>query len=175
MGAAFGNAENFGDFGQFQSGIEAQFHQLGGFFILLFQCFQCFVYGNELIRFHLHGDVGTVEINPLPIAAAFEGVALAGALDEDAPHRFCGCPEEVPAVVPCLQRGIDQPDIGLVHQRRGLQSLVLPGGFLAHAGARQHAEFLVDERQEFFRGAWIGLRFERVQNAGDIVFRVHLR
>jgi hypothetical protein len=40
---------------------------------------------------------------------------LAGALDEDAPHRLGRRTEEVAPAVPMLRSGTDQPQPGLVH------------------------------------------------------------
>ncbi len=48
---------------------------------------------------------------------------------------------------------INQPQVGFVDQRRGLQSMAWT--FAAHIGLGQAMQFLVNERSQFFQGGLI--------------------
>jgi len=52
-----------------------------------------------------------------------------------------------------LLLGTDEFQVSIVHQGRSLQRLARI--LLSHLGGRQFAQFVVDERQEFIRGALI--------------------
>ncbi len=57
-------------------------------------------------------------------------------IDEDGAHRLRGHPEEVSAAFPVGALQIDQPQVGLVNQRGGLQCMVR---LLAFHGPRGEA------------------------------------
>jgi hypothetical protein len=62
------------------------------------------------------------------------------------PHRFRGGRKEVPAAVPCLSPWhINQPQIGLMHQRGGLQRL--PRILMSEPGRSQLPQLLVNQRE----------------------------
>jgi hypothetical protein len=71
---------------------------------------------------------------------------MAGALHEDAPHRFRRRREEMPAVLPLLSLLADEPQIGFVNQGRGLKGLVRR--FMSHPPRSELAQFFVNEREQ---------------------------
>ena len=82
---------------------------------------------------------------PLPLLAT-------DLFNEDAPHGLGGGREEMPPRIPMLHAvNIDQAQVRLVHQGRGLQRL--GAALLGHVRTGQLPQLLVDQRQEFPRGA----------------------
>ena len=77
---------------------------------------------------------------------ALGGGLTAGVVDEDAAHQARGDAVEVRAALPVDLRGVDQPQIGFVDQRGGLEGMVAV--FLAQITARELAQFLVHQRHE---------------------------
>ena len=76
-----------------------------------------------------------------------EPLLAASRLDKDPAHRFGRRGEEVSAVLPALViRGADEPQVGLVHQRRGLERLA--GLLPRQALSGQLPQLVVDQRQE---------------------------
>ena len=70
------------------------------------------------------GELGLVEIDPPPAAAALLPALAAGALDQDAAHGLGRGGEEVAAAVPVPGLlGVDQPEVRLVDQGGGLERL----------------------------------------------------
>ena len=65
---------------------------------------------------------------------------------------------------------IDQPDVNLVNQRRGLQGLARL--FLGHLLSGQAAEFLIDQRQKLLGRLWVALLDGR-KDSGDLVHRMY--
>jgi hypothetical protein len=94
----------------------------------------------------------------------------AGILDEDTAHGLGGGEEEVAAAGPGpgLFR-VNQPQIGLMDQGRGLERL--PGLFLGQLLGSQLAQFLVDQGQEFPGGGRVA-SFDGGQDAGNLTHRV---
>ncbi len=80
------------------------------------------------------------------IAAAFELVPRAGDVHQDAPHQLRGHGEEVRAVLPPHAARIDQAQIGLVDERRGLQRVA--GTLSRHVAMREPVEFVVHQRHQ---------------------------
>jgi hypothetical protein len=66
-------------------------------------------------------------------------------VEQDAPHRFSRCGEEVASALPAGVPLPDQPQVRLVDQGRGLERL--PGLLLGHPLGSQLAQLLVDQRQ----------------------------
>ena len=65
-----------------------------------------------------------VELDPLPVAAVLQASLAAGLVDQDAAHRLGRGGEEVAPAVPVLGLvHVDQPEIRLVDQGRGLERL----------------------------------------------------
>ena len=79
------------------------------------------------------------------VATALEPLVLAGLLNEDSPHGLSHRGEELTSTIPTLRLlGIDEPDVGLMHQRRGLQRL--PRLFFPQLLGGQLAQLVVDRR-----------------------------
>src|SRR5262249_1336518 len=71
------------------------------------------------------GSLDVLEMDPAQAASVLLGLLAAGVLDEDPPHGRGGGGEEVIAATPA-PRGwarTDEPDVGLVHERRSLEGL----------------------------------------------------
>jgi hypothetical protein len=87
----------------------------------------------------------------------------------NAAHGLGGRCEEITSAVPALGPfGIDQPQIRLVDERRGLQCL--PGLLVRQFLRGQLAEFVVDERQQLLRRVGIA-PLNRRQNLRDVRHR----
>ena len=81
-----------------------------------------------------------------------------GILDKDSPHRLGRGAKEVSTAVPMLSLlDIHEPDIGLMHQRRGLQRLTR--FLLSQLGGGQLPQLLIHQRQELFGGTRVA-RFD---------------
>src|SRR5437867_2549960 len=65
----------------------------------------------------------------------------AGEIDKDAAHQGSGDGEEVGSVPQRHMVGINQPEVGLVDQRRGLQRMARP--FACHVAVREPAKLIV--------------------------------
>jgi hypothetical protein len=83
---------------------------------------------------------------PNGVAAAFVGSAGAGGIDEHPPHEPRRHGQEVRPVLPVHLPDVHQPQIGLVHERRGLQAL--RGSLVAQTPARNLAQLVVHERHQ---------------------------
>ena len=83
--------------------------------------------------------------HPVEAAPPLLRAARARPLDQDLPHRPRGDPDEVAFVVPRRAR-TRQPEVGLVHERRGLKGLARP--LAAHEGPRQAPQLVVHLRRQ---------------------------
>jgi hypothetical protein len=73
---------------------------------------------------------------------------------QNAPHRFGGCREEMLAATEVLRViGIHEPNVRLVHQRRGLKSLTRL--LVPQSRGGKLAKFIVHQRQKLFSGSRI--------------------
>lgn len=98
------------------------------------------------------GDCPRDQLPPAQIATVFGSLLLSSDLDQDSPHGLRGGGKEMPPAVPMMGLfHVDQADVRVVDQGRGLQSLV--GGLLGHFGGGQLAEFVVDQGQKLPGGA----------------------
>jgi hypothetical protein len=70
-------------------------------------------------------------------------------LNQNPTHRLRRCRKKMPATVPRLRSPSNQPQIGLVHQRRCLQRLAPL--FLRHPISGQRTQLIVNERDELLR------------------------
>jgi hypothetical protein len=82
---------------------------------------------------------------PHPVAAFLRRVSPR-VVDEDTPHHLCGDREEVAPAVEVHLALIDEAQVGLVHQRGGLEGVV--GTLVPQLPCRDPAELQVDEGQE---------------------------
>ena len=85
---------------------------------------------------------------------------------EDAPHQPRGHREEVGPVLPVDVLDVDQPEVGLVHQRRGLQAV--PAALARQAAPRDPAQFIVYERNQLVEGGLIAFP-PCEEQSGDLV------
>ena len=74
---------------------------------------------------------------------------------QDAAHQPRGHREEVRAVLPRHVVRIDQPQIGLVDERRRLEAV--PDALAGHAAPRDLVELVMDERNQLLEGGFIAL------------------
>ena len=103
--------------------------------------------GEHLVWFGRGRELIFAEFPPLEATTSFQRLLAARALDQDPPHRLGRGGEEVP---PTGRRpsaiAIDQAQIGLVHQRRGLKRLARC--FAGHHPRRQLTQLVVDQWQQ---------------------------
>src|SRR4051812_27446774 len=88
------------------------------------------------------------------------------ALNQNPPHGLRRRAEEVRTILELplsVITGKTKPR--LMHERSRLQRVT--GRFRHHFARRELAQLLIDERQQFFRRAWVAL-FYPLQNDGDV-------
>ena len=85
-------------------------------------------------------------------------------IDQDAPHQLRRDGEKVRAALPPHTAGIDQAEVGLVDQRRGLE--LVAGPLAGHVAMRQLMQFVLDERHQLRQGVFISCipRQEELRN-----------
>jgi len=101
--------------------------------VVLFRGSEGPVQRDQIVRGWAGQDTVFLERDTMPVAAATGLLLSPRALDENPPHGLGGGSEEVTAAVPLLRpRLVDEPDVRLVDQRRGLERLagLLLGQFL---------------------------------------------
>ena len=99
------------------------------------QAIEGLVEGDELVIGGRGREAVGIEFLPVSVAAALDGLAAAGLLDEDAPDRLGRGGEEMAFSLESLVA--DQPEECLVHQRRRVERLPgLLAGELAAASLR---------------------------------------
>jgi hypothetical protein len=110
----------------------------------------------------------------LGAGAALFGNAIARVVDEDAAHHHRGEPDELRAVGPVDLPLVDQPQVGFVHQRGGLQGV--PGPLLTQVAARQSPQFVVDDRKQLVERSLIAAAplDQQLRHAGRWTLLRHL-
>ena len=94
------------------------------------------------------------QIDLLLATTALDSLFSARILHQYPPHRLRRSRKEVPPAVPLLNLlHIHQPQVRLVHQRRGLQRLARL--LVGQLGGGQFAQLLVDQRQQLLRSGWV--------------------
>ena len=88
-----------------------------------------------------------VEIDPIPPAAPLQPAAVAGVVDQHAPHRLGRGGEEVRLAVEVLVP--DQPQVSLMNQGGGVEGV--PGFLRGHPRGRELPQLVVDEREQVGR------------------------
>ena len=150
-----------------KAGKEAELGHLRRFGIFAGQDRQRLVEVEDGVRIGLGDRLGLREVQALRSPPCFIGLLAAGVVDEDAAHGLGGGGEEMAAAVPVRAPvAADQPQVGFVDQRRGLQRL--PGLLLGQPLRGQLAQFVVDQRQELLRGVRVAL-LDGGQDAGDVI------
>jgi hypothetical protein len=82
--------------------------------------------------------------------AALRGGVLARVVDEDLAHQLRGDAEKVGAALPARPALVDQTQVSLIDERRGLQRV--PGPLAAQVAVRQLMQLTLDERQQTVEG-----------------------
>ena len=88
--------------------------------------------------------MGLIEGDRLAATMTFVGGAAAGLVDEHAAHLAGGDDIKVAPGIP-IDVGVDQPQIGLVHQLGGLEGAA---AFIAQVGAGQPVQVVIDQRRQ---------------------------
>ena len=70
--------------------------------------------------------------------------------DQDAPHDARCHGQEVSPILPLHALDFDEPEVGLVHERRGLNSLA--GALVPHGALRDALQLFVNERNKLVQG-----------------------
>jgi hypothetical protein len=86
---------------------------------------------------------------PRSAAAPLEIRARAREIDQDAPHQLRRHREEMRAILPPHLARINQPQIGLVDQRRGLQRVARL--LAVHVVSGQSAQLFINQRHELLQ------------------------
>jgi hypothetical protein len=89
----------------------------------------------------------------------------AGDIDQDAPHQPRRHRQKVGAVLPVHLSDVDQPQIRLVDERRGLQGLA--GSLAREASLRDSPQLTVHERHQGIEGGFVTLP-PRQEKRGDL-------
>jgi hypothetical protein len=101
------------------------------------------------------------------LPAVAQAALAAGLIDQDAPHGLGSGGEEVAAALPGpLRAPADQPQVGLLHQRRGLERLA--GLLLGELPGRELAQLVVDQGQELLGRLAVAL-LDRREDAGHVI------
>lgn len=101
-------------------------------------------------------------------ALTLGGPRTARVIHENAPHGLRCNPVKVRAILPRDLLLPHQPHVGLTHQRRGLQRVVLT--LAAHEVHRECVQFMVDQRRQLV-GRTFSARLQRFQQTGHLVRR----
>ena len=148
-----------------ETGEETEFHDfrlLSGEPLKLFERFielqNNFVFGRG-------GDFNLIQRDLLGILAVPHTEPPPGAVYEDMSHGFGSGAEEMPAVLPSLMLIADQPQISLMHQSGGLQSL--SGRQEGHFVGSESAQFLIDQREQFVSGFAVAV-LDPLEDLGDV-------
>jgi hypothetical protein len=119
--------------------------------LFLSETLERFVDGDQAVIGGCRGEVELVELDALAITAVFLATFVASVFDEDAAHGFGGGGEKVAAVLPALWLfNVNQPQIGFVNERSGLQCV--PGVFIGHARTGEPSQLVIDDWQQLGRG-----------------------
>jgi hypothetical protein len=128
----------------------AQFDQLDFVGIELDQFVQCPVQVQHFRAVNVDPQKVVVERDAVEATTPPLGLGFARMVNQDHAHHFGGEGVEMPAVVPCGLFLVQEPEVKLVDQRRGLKNVrvALPtdvgGGYLP--------KVRIDERHQIFKG-----------------------
>ena len=133
--------------------------------VLLLKLLQCFVDQEHLLVGGGFCKIQLIEIDTLPIAAAFRASLSPGVLNQYSPHGFGGGRKKMATVLPGLLFGPHQSEPRLVNQGGCLECLT--GGLAGEFVCREAAQFLIHQREKFGGGPSIAL-LNLFENARDI-------
>jgi hypothetical protein len=119
-----GEPEGFGGFSLSEAREKPELHKVRADGVLTIELFEGLIECEEVDVWRFAGNLIEIDLHPLTAAPAFETSLAAGAV-EDNPARGLGRGgEAVTAAVPGLALvGTNQPEVRLMHQGRGLESL----------------------------------------------------
>ena len=96
-----------------------------------------------------------VDHDARPLTGTFRPQPAPGVIDQNPAHQLRGHREELRTVTPVGLPLIDEPEVGLVHKRRGLQDM--PGAFAAKPTSRLSPQLVVQKLQDLLSGGQISL------------------
>ena len=144
-----------------------ELHQFGFARMLSGESIERVVDRKHLVVIRLGGKIRLVEFHALLAAAVPHSLLAPGAFDEDAAHGFGGRGEEMSAVLKARRVVAGQAQPGFVDQRSGLQRVT--GGFIGHAGSRQFAQLVIDQRQQLVSGLGVAA-INCLKYLGDLAY-----
>lgn len=150
LGGGHGDAEGGGGFVEVEADEVAELDELGLFRVEAGVFLERFVEGDEPGIGEGGGDGTIVELDPLESAAVADGLAGAGAVDEDVAHGFAGGAEVVAAVFPGGLIAAAEAEPGFVDESGGLEGAGV--GLAREFGGGEPSQLLVNERQPVSRG-----------------------
>ena len=128
------------------NGETAEIAQLDHTGLLRIQCsqgFECVVERDQL-RTTLDRTINVfIQREFLKVLAPLFRIMPARMIHEQATHYLCSNPEKMSAVLPVYPCLIDEPEIGLMNQRRRLQGMIRP--FPPQIIRRELSQFIVDD------------------------------
>jgi len=131
----------------------------------LCQRFQRLVERDEVRRALVRDDECFIERHLRRVTAALLVVPRAGMVHKDVPHDTGRHGQKMCAILPRDGFRVDQPEIGLVDERRGLKAVVDP--LAPDVALRDAMQLLVNQRDEALQRILVSLSpFE--QQAGDL-------
>lgn len=123
--------------------------------IYLFQRLQCIVEGDEVSTRLVTDDERFVERHSGCAATPLLIATGAGVIHEDSPHQPRGDSQKVRAVLPVHMFDVNQFDVGLVDERRGLQAVTR--ALIPHTTAGDLMKLTLNERDEAVQGGLVTL------------------
>jgi hypothetical protein len=143
----FGDPECIGNFLMIHADEITQLHDLRFARVLRGEFIESLVNGEHGVIGIFERDCHVLDVHALPFASVTEPALAAGAVNENAAHRFRGGGEEVGAVLPIRLRIAPKPEPGFMNERGGLKRL--SGRFLRHFHGSDAAQFIIDEWEQF--------------------------
>jgi len=113
------------------------------------------VHGEQLLVVARGGKFRRLKINALLPAPVTQRALATSVLNQDTAHRLCRGRKEMRAPGELRVVVANQPQPGLVHQRRRLECIAC--GFVRHLGGGKLAQLLVNQRQQFFGGLGVAV------------------
>lgn len=166
LGGAWRDAKGAGGVFVGQADEVAQLDQFGLNLIFGGEFVQRLVDGEQFVIALRCGDVQPGHVNALLAATVAHGLFAAGAFDQDAPHGFRRCCEEVCAVRKFWGVVACQPQPGFMHQGGGLERVA--SRFARHLDGGQFAEFGINQWQKFPGGRGISV-VNLFEDLGDLI------
>lgn len=172
FGGGDGDVEQGGAFLEGQAGEVAELYEFSFAGVVGGEAVEGVVDGEQFIAFPGRGDFEAVEVEVVVTAAVFDALFAAGAVHEDAAHRFGGGAEKVCAV---FKLAVAEAQPCLVDERRGLEGVA--GALRGHFDGGDPTELLIHQRQELLPGPGLlrakGLKDSGHAGIGGVARRIH--